>query len=89
MCGGSNDGGGGLALRPRAKTSDLQGWVSGRRFELQIMLDFLAESPIPVHIDPVDDVFLGVEVWHVHIISEFSPVHDYGVMLPTSNKGDI
>lgn len=53
------------------------------------MLDFLAESPILVHIDPVDDVFLGVEVWHVHIISEFSPVHDYGVMLPTSNKGDI
>ena len=39
------------------------------------MPDFVNMAAVLVQVDAVDDIFLGVEVWHVHVVSEFSSVH--------------
>lgn len=41
------------------------------------MPDLVDVSSILVQVDAVDDVFLRMEVGHVHVIPQLSSVHDY------------
>ena len=44
-------------------------------FPFHLVPDFVNVAAVLVQVDAVDDIFLGVEVWHVHVVSEFSSVH--------------
>ena len=39
------------------------------------MPDLVNVAAVLVQVDAVDDIFLGVEVWHVYVVPQFSSVH--------------
>ena len=63
-------GRGGFALGPGAEWAELH-----EPFPFHLVSDFLNVAAVLVQVDAVDDIFLGVEVWHVHVVPQFSSVH--------------
>ena len=53
------------------------------------MPDFVNVAAVLVQVDAVDDIFLGVEVWHVHVVPQFPRVHDRKAWRGVSKQGSV